>query len=81
MATIHMRFVFEEVSLRAAKSLPCPGCGKKVRRQKTFTNTVNPWNVNEDGTPRTRDEIWEVLRNKASVWQTEPERHTECKGD
>jgi ribosomal protein S27E len=72
------RYVFEEVAYPARKRVKCYGCGKALVRSTTFTATVNPWNVNADGEPRTRAEIVEVLRGKASAWMTEPAECTPC---
>jgi hypothetical protein len=72
------RYVFEEVRHRAVKVTNCTRCGKSVRRAKTFTATINPWNVNEDGSPRSRWQILERLREKATEWQGEPESCTAC---
>ena len=73
-----VRYVFEKVEYRAVKSVPCAGCGKKIRRQRTFWATENPFNVNLDGTPRTRAEIRERLREMAAAWDAQPERHARC---
>lgn len=71
-------YVFDQIAYAAVKSLPCPVCGRKVRRQRTFTMTDNPWNRNPDGTRCSVPEIREALRAKASAWQAEPESHPKC---
>jgi hypothetical protein len=48
---------FREIKHQASKNLPCPGCGKKVRRQRTFGQTLNPFNKNADGKVKTELEI------------------------
>ncbi len=61
------------------KNLPCPGCGKKIRRQRTFTGTISPYNKDpETGLPRTRQQIHEHLHKVAGAWQAKPEMHTDC---
>lgn len=72
------RVTFEEIRRAGVKSVPCTNCGKKIRRQRTFSMTINPWNVNPDGSQRTREEIWTALGEKVSTWQTEPEQHKTC---
>ena len=62
---------FEPIKWPASKNLPCPDCGKKVRRQKTFEMTISPFNKNPDGTVRTRPEINAALRDKAAAWEQE----------
>jgi uncharacterized C2H2 Zn-finger protein len=70
---------FEEVKHHATKNLPCPRCGKKVRRQRTFTNTINPWNRDPaTGLPRTRQEIREKLREEGAAWELEPVPCSRC---
>lgn len=75
---------FEPVKLTATKNLPCPGCGKKLRRQRTFEQTISPFNSNL--TPdMTRDEAVTAIRGalnaKAAQWKTEPVLCTPCKSD
>lgn len=73
-----VRVNFERVRYSATKTLPCPSCAKKVRRQRTFVQTINPYNLNADGQPASRPEIVEKLRAEAKVWRMEPEHCTSC---
>lgn len=72
--TVH----FPEIKWQAVKNLPCPDCGKKVRRQKTFTQTQSPFNKNAQGQPATGQEITAKLRKQAEEWQAKPARCTPC---
>jgi hypothetical protein len=63
--------VFEEVSLRGKKTGKC-GCGKNRTRQATFTNTINPYNRDADGTIKSRDEVLEDVRKILNEWKSEP---------
>jgi hypothetical protein len=72
------RYTFEEVRYPARKRVKCETCGKPVVRSETFTATVNPFNVGADGEPRTRAQIVEVLREKASAWIAAPAYCTPC---
>jgi hypothetical protein len=36
----------------------CGGCGKKLIRKATVEHTVNPFNVNDTGAPKTRSEVY-----------------------
>jgi hypothetical protein len=66
-----MKHTYEELKTRAVWHEFING--RRVRRQKTFTATVNPWNVNEDGTIRTRRQVYESLSEKARAWEREHE--------
>lgn len=70
---------FREVKHQASKNLPCPKCGKKLRRQRTFGQTINPFNKNADGLPKTELEIVRELNDQAKAWEAEPETHPACK--
>jgi hypothetical protein len=69
---------FERVPLTASKSVPCTECGKKVRRQRTFEQTLNPFNKTADGRVKTYKDIYPELRAKADAWKAEPETHPKC---
>jgi hypothetical protein len=76
---------YEEVPCLAVRVGNCPGCGRKVRRQRTFTETVNPFNkINlPDGTsrPKTWQEVWRSVSEKAAAWSPDAEvfRHEKCR--
>lgn len=69
---------FRELSVQAHKNLPCPVCGKKVRRQRTFTQTLNPFNRNADGVVKTPKEIYAELDERAGAWKAEAVVCTPC---
>lgn len=69
---------FREIKHQASKNLPCPGCGKKLRRQRTFIQTLNPFNKNADGQVKTELEIVRELNVTAGQWENEPELHPTC---
>ena len=71
---------FEPVKLRVKKSGKCL-CGKRRVRSSIFEMTLNPWNKNEKGEVRTRDEIWECLKKQAEEWKKEPITCDECRPD
>lgn len=72
---------FERVPLTATKNVPCAGCGKKIRRQRTFEQTINPFNKNADGSVKDYADIYRELEAKADAWKAEPEIHTACQGN
>ena len=60
---------FEVVSLRKTDVRTfCTGCGKKLRRSISAEQTINPWNKDDFGIPKTRlqisNECREELRKK-----------------
>jgi hypothetical protein len=69
---------YDQFTWQATKALPCPDCGKRLRRQRTFSETQNPFNRNAQGVPKTLKEIFASLQAKAAVWQTEPETCKDC---
>lgn len=69
---------FEKVPLTATKSVPCTICGKKVRRQRTFMQTINPFNKHTDGIPKSRVDILRELKAQADDWETAAETHPKC---
>lgn len=64
---------YEPVRVQVTKAMPCPACGRKVRRQRTFQQTINPWNKNADGTVKTSFEVLRAVRIQAKEWQEQPE--------
>lgn len=70
---------FEQRKATTVRDLDCTRCGKRFRRQKTFTQTINPFNKNPDGTVRTAREVTEAVRVQAEAWQPEPVLCGPCK--
>lgn len=70
---------FQEIKHPVTKSVPCrAGCGKTVRRSTTLSQTVNPFNKNADGQPKTEQEIRAELKAEAEAWQPTNDIHAEC---
>lgn len=70
MNTVHVRF--QEVSLRSQKSLRCDGCGKRVTRTRTESQTLNPFNRRGDGEPKTEQDIRGELEVLLDRWALIP---------
>ncbi|MFW9872336.1 MAG: hypothetical protein ACFFG0_04475 [Candidatus Thorarchaeota archaeon] len=64
-----MKEYYEEIEVKAIKFGNCL-CGKKLKRSKTFTQTLNPFNL-KDGRLKTRSEILYELEEEANKWKTE----------
>lgn len=70
---------FEEITLPVTKTVPCrAGCGKKVRRSTTLSQTVNPWNRDADGNPKSEQQIRAELRKQAETWHPRNDIHPGC---
>lgn len=61
---------FEEIRRAAHKRVKCAGCGKLLKRQHTFTQTLNPFNKNANGTIKDRLDIWRELVAECEAWET-----------
>lgn len=73
-----MIITYEKVEFHAGKDGKCDVCGKHVVRRRTFWHTVNPWNTNEDGTMKTRDQILDDVIKEAVAWRKVPPVHARC---
>lgn len=65
-----IRTTFEKVEIKASKTWKTAD-GKRRRKTMTFWATINPWNTNAAGVPKTRDEILVGLRAKRDAWLAE----------
>ena len=72
---------FEKVVYPATKRGVCPVCGKTATRKSgdKFMQTINPYNTNAKGKPKTYQEIWAELAEKSKAWVKEtPVYHAKC---
>ena len=69
---------FQELQKNAIKSGVCSVCGKRATRSKTFYQTLNPWNKNEDGTVKDHGDIFHELKMEADEWLKKPIYHAKC---
>lgn len=62
--------IYNYPSVMASRSVAgkCPVCGKPVRRTKRFEHTVNPFNLNADGSVKTAREVYLDAKAEASTW-------------
>lgn len=70
-----MRHNFEVVELRAKKQFK-DASGKTRTRSKRFWGTINPFNRNAAGVPKSREEIMSDLKKERDEWllAVEPEQ-------
>jgi hypothetical protein len=63
---------YEPVKLTAVKNLACPSCGKRLRRQRTFTQTISSFNSNVKPGMTSADAIIAIraaLNEQAKAWK------------
>lgn len=76
--SVHTTYRYEEIKHTEKRKLSCRNCDKTFTRQTTFTQTINPWNKNVEGEPKTRSEIWTELEEQGKQWEPE-DICTKCK--
>ena len=65
-----MKIVFEEVALKGVRRWK-DADGKKHQETKKFWQTINPFNKDENGLPKTREQIYDELKAKRAAWLNE----------
>lgn len=73
---------FREVTIHGSKSVKCAGgCGRTLKRQRKFWQTLNPFNKNRAGEQKFATEIQSELITERNKWLTEPETCSHCKAN
>ena len=72
------RINFNEIKDSIKVSGVCEECGKKRTRTISDFHTVNPFNKNEKGLPKTAFEIREELRKSVLEKAEELKKHNMC---
>jgi hypothetical protein len=65
-----MRITFDVVQVTAKRTWMEDG--KKRQKTKKFEQTINPFNTNAAGIPKTRQEILVELNAERDKWMTKP---------
>lgn len=65
-----MKYTFNEVKIKGRRSWI--ENGKRKTQTRTFSQTINPWNRNADGSVKTRQEIDRELRVERDAWASAP---------
>lgn len=71
-------YTYERVEHWTEKTVPCRVCGKKLKRAITFGQTISPFNTNDDGTRKTREQIRAELKEWAANWHPGNDIHRGC---
>jgi len=66
-----MRIRFECVTHKAVKRW-VDADGKKHQQTMKFMQTLNPFNKDADGFPKSREQIWKELKAQAAAWLAQP---------
>ena len=61
-----MEYNFQEVSVKGVKRWVEDG--KKKQKTKKFCQTLNPYNINSDGSVKTRSEIIKEITEEKNNW-------------
>lgn len=68
------RSYFEEIAITAYRTFKDPVTGRRRQRTKKFWGAVNPCNRNEDGTEKTREQVYaKVLADRDARLALSPE--------
>jgi hypothetical protein len=67
--TVH----YAKIKHTAKRRATCEICGKHFNRQRTFTQTVNPFNKNPDGSVKTFMEVLAAVQVNAAMWEPYPD--------
>jgi hypothetical protein len=59
---------FERVRRKRKVSIRCEECGMRFSRSHIVEHTINPFNVNEGGVPKTRQEVAEAVTKEIDAW-------------
>lgn len=73
-----MQINFRMIKRRATKSGTCAVCGKKCSRSITVESSVNPWNKNANGEPKSPSQIFDELGDELTRWKSKPVVHAGC---
>jgi hypothetical protein len=71
---------FEEISLKSTRRGTCSSCGRRTSRVFKVWQTLNPFNKNKDGVPKSRGEIYTELRVDLRIKTSVPLLCSGCDG-
>jgi hypothetical protein len=73
--TVHR---YDPINVWGTKNVKCAGCNKRLKRQKTFSQTMSPFNKNADGQLKTHREIFAELQADRVAWEKASENCPPC---
>lgn len=69
------RYVFNEVSIKGVKRWKDPVSGKPRQETRKFFQTINPFNKDDRGEPKCRDQILKEIKRERDEWLAVPPQH------
>lgn len=66
------RYTFDEISIKRTKRYT-DADGKKRQKTRKFSQTLNPFNRNRDGSLKNYDQIMEEITKEADAWMESDE--------
>ncbi len=69
---------FERVPAYRERNGKCTACGKRVKRTYKVEHTINPFNKNTDGVPKSRDEVYKDVVAELTALVAKPLYHAKC---
>ena len=73
-----MKITFDIISRSQNVKYVCLGCGKKRTKVIKVEHTINPYNKNKDGIPKTRNEVLEDVCTELKRRVTKTEQGITC---
>lgn len=71
---------YTKYKLTPEKRFKCQACGKHVKRQKTFWQTMSRFNRGLSGAVKSPKEIYESLNSQADQWHKDTVLCATCEG-
>lgn len=65
------RYVFEEIFIKGVRKFKDPVTGKPRQETRRFFQTINPFNKDKDGLPKTREQIVREITAQRDAWLAE----------
>jgi len=73
-----MKVNFEVCEYNVEKSGKCIICNKQIKIKEKFYQTLNPFNKNKNGETKSREEIYNELKEQVKEWRLKPIIHRKC---
>ena len=75
-----MKYSFVKVEMTGIKNVNCSICGDRLKKQKKFYQTLNPFNKDKSGFVKNEKQIRLELQEEIKKWEKKPEICFHCRG-